>query len=278
SLKNSALLVDFDRSLADGVPVLFPGRQVKGIWLELGRLITGLELLVRLLDLLSGNVIADLEISIARRGDADIVDDLAGVHLAIRRFYKPELVDPRKTRQRRYQSDVRTLRGLDRAYAAVVSRVDVPDLEPGPFARQPARPECRQPPLVSDLRKRVGLVHELRQLGRAKELPDRRGHRLGINQGARHGGLHLLMDGHLFLDRPFHPDQAQSELVLEQLADGADAAIAQVVDVVRLTNTLPHLQQVSDDVDEIDGRKRLLIEPFAFGDPELDVELEPADP
>ena len=37
---------------------------------------------------------------------------------------------------------------------------------------------------------------------------------------------------HLFLDRAFHADQADAELVLEQLADGADAAVAEVIDVV----------------------------------------------
>src|SRR5262249_1762887 len=219
-----------------------------------------------------------LELGTARGGARDIVDYPAAVDLAIRRFYEPELVDPCKTRQRRNQADIRAFWRLDRTYAAVVSRVDVADFEPGPLARQTARAKGRQAPLVSDLRQRVGLVHELRQLRRAKELPDRRGNRLGINEISRHRGLHLLMDGHLFLDCPLHPDQAESELVLQDLPPLRHAAISQVVDVGRLADTLPHLEQVSNDVAKIDGRKSLLIEPLAFGNSELDVEFEPPDP
>jgi hypothetical protein len=40
--------------------------------------------------------------------------------------------------------------------------MDVAHLEAGALAREPARAERRQAPLVGDLRQRIGLVHELR--------------------------------------------------------------------------------------------------------------------
>ena len=69
---------------------------------------------------------------------------------------------------------------------------------------------------------------------RAKELAHRRRHRLGVDQIARHRRLHFLMDRHLLLDRALHALEADAELVFQQLADRAHAAVAEVIDVVRL--------------------------------------------
>ena len=55
---------------------------------------------------------------------------------------------------------------------------------------------------------------------------------LGIDQIARHCGLHLLMDRHLFLDGSLHPLQTDAELVLQQLAHCSYASIAQVIDII----------------------------------------------
>jgi hypothetical protein len=76
----------------------------------------------------------------------------------------------------------------------------------------------------------------------------------------RHGRRHFLVDGHLFLDRPFHADQADAELVLQQLADRAHAAVAQVIDVVDRADVLAQLQQVLDGRVEIVGIERALFE------------------
>ena len=65
--------------------------------------------------------------------------------------------------ERTDQADVRAFRGLDRAHAAVVRRVDVADLHAGAVAGQTAGTErgeaarCVRPA-------RVGLVHELGEL------------------------------------------------------------------------------------------------------------------
>ena len=44
--------------------------------------------------------------------------------------------------------------------------------------------------------------------------------------------LSELLDRHALLDDALHAQQADAEVVLDQLADGADAAVAQVIDVV----------------------------------------------
>ena len=204
-----------------------------------------------------------------------VVGDPAVLHLAVRRLDEAELVDARVARQRRDQADVRTFRRLNRADAPVVRRVDVADLEPGALARQTAGPERRETPLVRDLRERVGLVHELRQLRRPEELANRGHDRLRVDQVVRHRRRHFLVDRHLLLDGALHPDQADAELVLEELADGADAAVAQVVDVVDVGRVLAQLEQVLDHLVEVLRVQDLLVERRV--QPELGVQLEPAD-
>ena len=99
----------------------------------------------------------------------DLVGDPAVGHAAVRRSREAVLVELRVQGQRVDQADVRAFRRLDRADAAVVRRVHVAHLEAGALARQAARAEGRDAPLVRDLRQRVGLVHELRQLRGAEE-------------------------------------------------------------------------------------------------------------
>ena len=177
-----------------------------------------------------------LELRVAAVVDLDVFDHAAVFDLAIRRFDKAEFVDPRKARQRRDQTDVRTFRRLDRADAAVVRRVNVADFKSGTFTRKTARSERRKTAFVRDFGQRIRLVHELRKLRRTEELANRGRHRLGVHEVARHRGEHVLLNGHLFLDRAFHAFEADAELIFEQFADGADAAVAEVIDVVLADN------------------------------------------
>ena len=62
---------------------------------------------------------------------------------------------------------------------------------------------------------------------------------------------HFLVHRHLFLDRAFHADQTDAELILEQFTDRANAAISKVIDVIDLSDVLAQLQQVADDGVEI---------------------------
>ena len=199
----------------------------------------------------------------------------AALDLAVGRLDEAELVDPRVARQRRDQADVRAFRRLNRADAAVVRRMDVADFEAGALTRQTAGPEGRETPLVRDLGQRVGLVHELRQLRRPEELANRGHDRLRVDQVVRHGGRHFLVDRHLLLDRALHPDQADAELVLEELADRPHAAVAEVIDVVDVRRVLAQLQLVLDDLVEVLRVQDLLVERRV--QLQLGVQLQPAD-
>src|SRR5258708_13252384 len=109
--------------------------------------------------------------------------------------------------------------------------MNVADFEPGALPGETARPKGRETALVRDLGERIRLIHELRELRRSEELLDGRDDRLGVDQVVRHGGVDVLVDGHLFLDGPLHAHQTDAELVLEELADGTYTPVAPVVHV-----------------------------------------------
>ena len=220
----------------------------------------------------------DLEIGIARVENLDFVDDDTLYHLAVGALDKAVFVDAGEAGKRRNQPDVRTFRRFDRADASVVRRVHVADFESGALARQTAWTQRRKTPLVRDLRERVGLVHELRKLAGTEELADRRHHRLGVDQVMRHSRGHFLVDRHLFFDGALHAHQTDAELVFEQFADRAHAAVAEVVDIVHRADALAELQQVLDGGPEIFRIERPLVERGGIGAIEqLDVELHAAD-
>ena len=152
--------------------------------------------------------------------------------LAVRRLDEAVRVDAAVGGERADQADVRAFRGLDGADPAVVAVVDVADVEarrahatgrPGPSAdRRRLRRELGQ---------RVGLVHELAELAAAEELLHRGHDGPDVDERVRRGLVRLL-DGHPLADDALHAQQADPERVLDQLAVGADAAVAEVVDVV----------------------------------------------
>ncbi len=107
----------------------------------------------------------------------------------------------------------------------------VAHLEAGTLACQAARAERRDAPLVSHLRQRVVLVHELRQLAGAEELLHNRRYRLGVDEFLGHEAFGLGQ-AETLLDGTFHPHQADAELVFGHFADAADATVAEVVDIV----------------------------------------------
>ena len=152
--------------------------------------------------------------------------------------------------------------------------MDVAHFESGAFARKSARPKGREAPLVRDFGERIGLVHELRELRTAEEFADRGHDRLGVHEVVRHGRGHFLVHRHLFLDGALHADQADAELVFEKFADRADAAVAEVIDVVHRADVLAQLQQVADGRDEVGGVQRARVERRFQA--ELDVEFQAA--
>src|SRR5712691_279946 len=246
-LHDRALVVELDVGLGDRVLVLLPRREVEAVRLHLGQLLLlALEGVVDLEQIVALDLVAHREVAVAGLDDLHEVEDPALLLLAVRALDEPELVDAGEAAQRRDEADVRAFRRLDRADASVVGGVHVAHLEPGPLAAEAARPEGREPPLVGDLAERVRLVHELAELAGPEELADGGHDRLGVDEVVGHGRGHLLVDAHLLLDGALHPDEADAELVLEQLADAADPAIAEMVDVVHVLRAPAELQQERD--------------------------------
>ena len=172
----------------------------------------------------------------------DVVRHLAVHHSAVRRFDEAVFVQAGIEGQRVDQADVRAFRRFDRAYAAVVRDVHVAHLEAGALAGQTARAQRGDTTLVRDLGQRVGLVHELRQLRRTEELLERRGNRLGVDQVVRHQRV-LFGLTQTLLHGLFDACQAGAVLVLGQFAHAANAAVAQMVDVVDLTTAVAQIHQ-----------------------------------
>ena len=91
----------------------------------------------------------------------------------------------------------------------------------------------------------------------------------------RHSRRHLLVDAHLFLDGAFHADQADAELVFQQLANRANAAVAEMIDVVHHADALPQFEQILNRRNEVRRIQRAVIQWRVQA--HLDVELQAAD-
>src|SRR5699024_7646795 len=150
----------------------------------------------------------------------DTVDDLA-----VGRLDEAEGVDAGVGGQRADQSDVRAFGSLDRAHAAVVRGVHVTDFHGGTVTRERAGAQWGETALVGQTRELVVLIHELTQLGGAEELLDRSHDGADVDQGLRGDRLDVL-SGHALTHDALHAGQTRADLVLDELADGADAAVA----------------------------------------------------
>src|SRR5256712_7296271 len=79
---------------------------------------------------------------------------------------------------------------------------------------------------------------------------------------------------HPFPDAPLHADQSQAELVLQQLADGPDPAVAEVVDIVHLSLARLEMHDVANHLDDVLRGPRPLLKRAI--EAQLLVPLEPA--
>ena len=105
--------------------------------------------------------------------------------------------------------------------------------------------------------------------------------RLGVDEIVRHERVDLLRHAHALLDGALHPDEADAVLVLHQLADRADAAVAEVVDVVDRAAAVLQLDEVAHRLEDVLRREHREIERRALVlrhvAVELVVQLEAAD-
>ena len=119
------------------------------------------------------------------------------------------------------QTDVWTFRRFDWTYATVVSRVYVSNFKACAFTGQTAWAECGDTTFVCDLRQRVVLVHELRQLAGTEELFHCCGNR-----------------------RTLYTYQANAELVFRHFAYGTDTTVAEVVDIIHFAFTVTDIDEL----------------------------------
>ena len=185
-----------------------------------------------------------------RRHIEDLFGYLTLFDLAVRRLDEAILIDARERRQAVDQSDIRAFRRLNRANPAVVRRVHVAHFEAGTFARQTTWSKRREATLMRNLTQRVRLIHELRQLRRPKKFTDRRGCRLGVDQIVRHNTVDIDR-AHPLANSALHAKQANTILVLQEFADGANTTIAEVIDIVDLATTVLQFNHDFDDVEDV---------------------------
>src|ERR1041385_917879 len=190
--------------------------------------------------------LGDEEILFAIAGQIiDLIGDAAFLHFAIRRFDETEFVDPRERAHRADETDVRTFRRLDRANASVMRRMDVTHFESRAIAREPARPEGREPALVRQLRERVRLVHELRELRAAEEIADHGAEGFRIDQFLwRHAVDVDVEQRHALFHETLRARETDAALISEQLAHSADATAAEMIDVIQRAFTATQIDQV----------------------------------
>ena len=186
----------------------------------------------------------------------NLVGHLAVLHHAVGRLDEAVLVDLGVDAQRGDQADVRAFRRLDRADAAVVRRVHVAHLEARALTRQAAGAQRREAPLVRQRRQRVRHVHELAQLAAPEEVLDHRRQALRRHQldGREHPAVRgRVIRAHALADQALRARQALAARVLQQLARRADAAVAQVVDVVHRGVPVRDVQQQAQRLHHLDA-------------------------
>src|SRR5439155_8761158 len=98
--------------------------------------------------------------------------------------------------------------------------------------------------------------------------------RLVVDELLRHQRFDVLQ-AHALLDRTLHAYQADAVLILDELADRADAPVAEMIDIVYLAVAGLELHQVAHDFRDVVAAKRSLLERHVL--PELVVELQPPD-
>ena len=185
-----------------------------------------------------------------RRQIIDLVCHLILDDFTIRAFEEAIVIRTCVSRERVDKTDVWSLWRLDRAYTSVVSRVNVAHFEACALAGQTTWTESRNATLVRDLRQWIVLIHKLRKLARTEELFDSRSNGLCVDHILRHETFGVGHAQTLF-HSAFYADQTNAELILRHLANGANAAVTQVIDVIYRAETIADTHECLEHVDDI---------------------------
>ena len=171
----------------------------------------------------------------------DLIRRDAVLDAAIRSLDEAVLVHTGVQREGADQADVGAFGRLDGAHAGVVRVMDVADrgrdvrtaAGAGLVTGKATGTQRGQTALVRKAGQRVGLVHELGELRGAEELLDGSHDRTDVDQALRRDLIDVLR-AHALAHDALHTAHTDTELVGNELAHGADAAVAEVVDIVRL--------------------------------------------
>ena len=118
------------------------------------------------------------------------------------------------------------------------------------FSGKTTRAQCRETTLVSDLSKRVGLVHELAQWVRTEEGIDDTRYGLGIDEVG--WGEHLIVAHiHPLAYGAAHSCQSDRELIGQLLSYRADTAVGQVVNIVYSCIGVDQLYNIFDNFNNV---------------------------
>ena len=111
--------------------------------------------------------------------------------------------------------------------------MNVTDFESGAVTGKTAGAEGGKSSLMGKFCKGIGLVHELGQRRRTEELFNSRHNRADVYKRRGRDLIGFLrLQSHTLFDHALHTGEADTELILEQFADGTDTTVAEVVDVV----------------------------------------------
>ena len=121
----------------------------------------------------------------------------------------------------------------------------ISNLESGSFSGKSARTQCGKSSLVSQFCQRVVLVHKLRQLRTSEKFFYCSSHRTNIHQPLR-SNLRNVLSRHSFLDGTFHSGKSDTYLILQQFANGTQSSVAQMIDIISITDTIVQVQKIAD--------------------------------
>ena len=157
-----------------------------------------------------------------------------------------------------------------------MSGMNVTNFKSGAFPRQTAWSQSRQTTFMGNFGKRIGLIHKLGKLTGAEKFVHHRRHRFGIDEIVRHHGFDILQ-AHFFFNGPFHANQTDTILIFNELANGTNTAVSQMVNIIyaAFTHAVLQIDQIFDGCQNIfvseDGQIRWHIQV------QLIVHLRPAD-
>ena len=190
----------------------------------------------------------------------NIVRDNTACDLTIRSLDKAVLIYVSVQCQGADKTNVWSLRSLDWAHTGVVRVMNVADCGrnvgttagAGLVSCKTARSQSRKTTLVSQTSKWVCLVHELRKLRRTEELLDCSNNWTDVDQRLW-SDVVCVLRCHTLTDNALHAAHTNAELVLDQLANGTDAAVAKVVNVIKVLRliTCMHCKKVLKSCDNV---------------------------